>query len=1047
MRIIHFSDFHLDKSRLTPFNNIIYNLECALKKIQEEHSIDLILFTGDLLNQGGRSFEDISDGFKTFKTIFIERLCKSINLAPDRFIFTPGNHDVCRQKDSKALELGLSQILVDIKSVAETIDSEDSDNSISRINDFKKFEKEYYSQLYEPENYKYSKFCSNFKLIIDGHTIGISALNTAWRCWDSSKDKNNIWMGPAQIQNSLEFLSSCELRIAMSHHNYTWLRQEETVKDERLLSQNYDLYFCGHTHSPKTDYKLSPDGNFFEIVAPGILSENINESDTQYKNGFGVVDYDFENKTITESIYRQKDGLSFYKDLNFGTLGEWTVDISTGDIANIAEAKRQAFFSIKENVSELNQHLLSYNTETNAPKSIKDIFVMPHMTKIDKLEEDDEDFKEETIDNFNKIISSTDNFVIFGIKESGKTILLDKILLEILESHKNILPARLNFKDFETDIISKLKDIWHINRNTCEIILREGNVILLVDDISFSVESHEKLLALNTYYTKFKGCRFIGTCLEKRFKDITFDTEALSLISYQRIEIAEFRTKQIKELAKKWISKKGTKLNQKKLDIILDAFSQFNLPRTPFSVSMFLWILEREDSYRAQNNSILIECFIEELLKAKDGKSIGSRQVFDYKNKLVLLAGIACEMLKEDNANYSLSLSEALKFVEDHLEALKFKNLYTPKKILNDLLDTGIIIEDGNNVRFRFACFFEFMLAKQMEFSPAFKEEVLNERYYIKFFNEIIYYTGLHRGESEILKMIMEQLEYHYIDINDIVFKRVRSIDDFFNVDRSLVEQITVDDLLQVLPEKQTEEEKNNQEDQKYEIQASSNDQNVIKRKDSNKFETYNKVLMLAMNVLRNSEEIKEKDMKYNSYKTILKNSISYCILYKLICESFVSHSDKFPKERIEEFMFVLRVLPNVHLELLSANIGSFKLSEVFKTKIDDDILNISSISEFERFLSVFLYADVRGTEFKEVASTFIRSFNKKYIADACYFKLLFYYYKSTEDNFDKFLMRNLVDLYVKVNENKNGNKRIEKSKVIQELINKKKANRRELGE
>ena len=43
--------------------------------------------------------------------------------------------------------------------------------------------------------------------------------------------------------------------------------------------------------------------------------------------------------------------------------------------------------------------------------------------------------------------------------------------------------------------------------------------------------------------------------------------------------------------------------------------------------------------------------------------------------------------------------------------------------------------------------------------------------------------------------------------------------------------------------------------------------------------------------------------------------------------------------------------------------------------------------------------------------------------------------------------MRNLVDLYVKVNENKNGNKRIEKSKVIQELINKKKANRRELGE
>lgn len=1047
MRIIHFSDLHLDKSRLTPFNNIVYNLECALKKIQDERPIDLILFTGDMVNQGGKSFDDITDGFKTFKVIFIERLCKAINLDYGHFIFTPGNHDVCRQKDNKAIELGLSQILVDLKSVAETIDCEDSDNSINRINDFKKFEKDYYSQLYKSENYKYSKFCSNFKLVIDGHSIGISALNTAWRCWDSSKDKNNIWMGPTQIHNSLEFLSSCELRIAISHHNYIWLRQEETVKDERLLSQNYDLYFCGHTHSPKTDYKLSPDGNFFEIVAPGILSENINECDAQYKNGFGVVDYDFENRTITESIYRQKDGASFYKDLNFGTMGKWTVDISTDDTANIIKAKRQAFFSIKENVSELNQHLLSYNTETDAPKSIKDIFVMPRMTKIDKLEEDDDDFKEETIDDFNKIISSIDNYVIFGIKESGKTILLDKILLEILEYHKNILPARLNFNDFGTDIVSKLKDIWHINRNTCETILKGGNVIILVDDISFSVESQEKLLALNSYYTKYKGCRFIGTCLEKRFKDITFDTETLSLISYQRIEIAEFRTKQIKELAKKWVSKKTTKLNQKKLETILDAFSQFNLPRTPFSVSMFLWILEREDSYRAQNNSILIECFIEELLKSKDGKSIGSRQVFDYKNKLVLLAGIAREMLREGNVNYSLSFSQTLRFVEDHLEALKFKNLYTPKKILNDLLDTGIIVEDGNNIRFRFGCFFEFMLAKQMEFCPTFKDEVLDENNYINFFNEIVYYTGLHRGESGILKMIMEQLEYHYIDINDIVFKRVRSIDDFFNVDRSLVEQITVDDLLQVLPEKQTEEEKNNQEDQKYEVKASANDQNVIKRKDSNKFDTYNKVLMLAMNVLRNSEEIKEKGMKYNSYKTILKNSISYCILYKLICESFVNHSDRFPKERIEEFMFVLRILPNVHLELLSANIGSFKLSEVFKTKIDDDYVNTSSISEFERFLSVFLYADVRGTDFKDVTSTFIKSFKKKYIADACYLKFLFYYYKSTEDNFDKFLMRNLVDLYVKVNENKNGNKRIEKSKVIQKLIDKKQNNRRELGE
>ena len=42
MRIIHFSDFHLDKSNLTQSNNIVYHLENTLKLINQEKNIDLI---------------------------------------------------------------------------------------------------------------------------------------------------------------------------------------------------------------------------------------------------------------------------------------------------------------------------------------------------------------------------------------------------------------------------------------------------------------------------------------------------------------------------------------------------------------------------------------------------------------------------------------------------------------------------------------------------------------------------------------------------------------------------------------------------------------------------------------------------------------------------------------------------------------------------------------------------------------------------------------------------------------------------------------------
>lgn len=353
MRIIHFSDFHLDHEKLPDFKSIVYNLECILKEINSEKPIDLILFTGDMINQGGESFRDISSAFKGFKKFFIDRLCNSISLDSNRFIFTMGNHDVRRQNDSVPMELGLSRLFEDSTYVKQIINNEDSDNYIKRIIDFKNFEKKYFKK-YRPLHYKHSKFCSNFKLLIDDHLVGISALNTAWRCWDSKKDKNNILMGLSQIQNSLEFLAPCELKIAISHHHYSWLHQNESELVQSLLSNHYDMYFYGHIHSPKTEYTISANGKIFEMAAPGILSENINVSDSKYKNGFGVVDYDFKNHEIKVSKYCQQIGTDFIKDRNFGDMGTLTI------IAPKSIKLMKSVNSVLSNKAIVNQEINSY---------------------------------------------------------------------------------------------------------------------------------------------------------------------------------------------------------------------------------------------------------------------------------------------------------------------------------------------------------------------------------------------------------------------------------------------------------------------------------------------------------------------------------------------------------------------------------------------------------------------------------------------------------------------------------------------------------------
>lgn len=235
-------------------------------------------------------------------------------------------------------------------------------------------------------------------------------------------------------------------------------------------------------------------------------------------------------------------------------------------------------------------------------------------------------------------------------------------------------------------------------------------------------------------------------------------------------------------------------------------------------------------NYRPQNNSILIKQFLESLLQSNETKG-APREQFDFVNKSSLLGILAKEMLDAGNQNYSLPSSKVLEIIENHMDELKFK-FYSARKEMNNFLNLGILTEDDKSrITFRFSCFFEYYLFVFMEQNDDFKKYVLSPERFTKFSNEIIYYTGIHRNEKEILKMIVDTLEYDYIDINDIVFQKIRSVDDFFNVDKSLIENLSVNDLMQVLPDKQTEIEKEAESDAKLNSKQASVNQGVIEKK------------------------------------------------------------------------------------------------------------------------------------------------------------------------------------------------------------------------
>ena len=109
MRIIHFSDFHLDNDQIKRCNGLINRMIQALQQIHQEKAIDVIVFSGDLIDRAGYNFSEpkLMNGFEKFEKIVIKPITTALELPANRFIFTLGNHDVDQHQKPKMKRINL----------------------------------------------------------------------------------------------------------------------------------------------------------------------------------------------------------------------------------------------------------------------------------------------------------------------------------------------------------------------------------------------------------------------------------------------------------------------------------------------------------------------------------------------------------------------------------------------------------------------------------------------------------------------------------------------------------------------------------------------------------------------------------------------------------------------------------------------------------------------------------------------------------------------------------------------------------------------------
>lgn len=321
MRIIHFSDFHLQGGKILRLHKINANkLMDALVKINQKHKIDIIAFGGDLIDCGGKSFTSIQEGFKAFEDVVLKPLMQTLNLPNDHVIIVPGNHDK-DVSDLKGKSL-MEELKKESKVTNFLYKSDDTDENVKGMLPYFQFRDDFYKG-YNAYSKSEIDFTSCLKLQIEGKKIGIAMLNTAWGC--TAKSGEEVLLGNAQVVEALDTIEDCDIKIAVMHHDISALIEYDRNAVKQPIMSNFDLLLTGHIHGDDSNYLEIPSGSsIIRSGVAGITVNNNDETDEQYKNGFHVIDINVDMPSdVAIAKYIQNSQYDFGVDKAFGEDGTW----------------------------------------------------------------------------------------------------------------------------------------------------------------------------------------------------------------------------------------------------------------------------------------------------------------------------------------------------------------------------------------------------------------------------------------------------------------------------------------------------------------------------------------------------------------------------------------------------------------------------------------------------------------------------------------------------------------------------------------------------
>lgn len=1019
----------MDNSNIHSLKPII---ECIIEDLKKQDNIDMMCFTGDIINSG----QNNGELYNTAIEQAIAPIMDAIHIEGRNFFACQGNHENDLTLFDDIIYEGMN---LHLKNEDKFRSLWQNGKIFGYVNNsttaFDLFLKDINKEIES-----LSKLTSYAIRQYEDYTIGIVMLNSSWRsCGDSNKDYGNLIMGFYELENAFNKIASTDFKIAIFHHPIEYMCEIDRIECEKLLGM-FDLILNGHTHNPNQFQKFSEITNTVYLTA-GQLNDI-----SGVRNGYTIIEINPFTKEITTTFrkfFNKRHCFDISSEEN--ETGKFVYNLKTNNIA-LKEAYNLSKSSVYHYESLLNEKLIS-NLFFNEDKCR---YIEPYIKNNSEFTEFAND-EEEKVFSVDDILKNHEKYSLFGKANYGKTTAL-KILaytscISFEKYQKFPVFIDLNHFDYngKNQIIRAIKKFISKNCNNKSIaeslieeMLNKNYMILLIDNFDITEKKHTTII--EHFVNAFPSAQVIITQQEDILDYYNFEKIFEPFHGFERLYIQPVKKINIIEFAEG--NTEG--IENENLYSIIDkttgAISELGMGKTPFNIIMLMNIFNDDNEYTVINEANVVERFMELLLE-KVNIAENSISTFDFRNKEDFLLSIARYM--HVNNQYVITLIEYKKLIEsffkpfglDHQKS-KFDTLFFDKKVLT---------LENDEVSFRYKFILEYYIAKSF-IKYGLPEDICKNYNYLKYANELNYFSGISRETNEIF----ENIE---INIQELLntYKEDIKYDEEYKIDLPIKfttpsKSLTIAEKSELTDRPDQSQTYNPHDYNKHE----SNSNNNQSAENKPPKESILAILSVYGRLVRNMDylPVERKNIAINNCINccciVLNQLCDYLFStvnqrYADIKENMIMHDniDNFDKI-INNFISMIKmVLPIAIENMLFEWVGNKKLLPIF-----DSIYLNNKYTMLGNFIFSSLYMDLKSPSSYEKIKDMIKNTQNESILKLIYIKLISIYMTTTSSYEEKKVEALIIDLVTKQNPpQRKGNRytRIDKNNAIQNLRDQKK--------